>query len=458
MCSKGRRQPHVFFVLYGVSDSSWEGMSGLSPSGCLSAAALPAWPRWSRAVLWNQSSNMMLWSQLERQLWLWAEPSHSVRLGSLSAPRPSSLGCSSSAQHRAAQHYLLICRCGFFWDTVLATDFREFSRWMFQTSCTVSKSALSVKIHRHLLCLCWTVSLLHSSLQCNQKFWFQDKCHFWRNCGMEIPSCLCFHSSLMQNVYLLVSYYLQLCFASFYIPAWKYLRAHVTCIHMIGAKNWTCCWQAAHCHPNHQPPTPRPHPSSIIPPSALLFLGPRARLWPVDECYILAVSARVCWGLACGGSAVSGPVCQLLVPLPPGSQCWLGCSQWHKHTMTDSLWPENERITLRIGIFIEVPMKRRLFQTFKCSGVVFLNKPQKLWQMVYCISQYFISGTFNCHFQTSKEWLLSHSFACSHFYLPVRRIFSKCHGRYLHSELLYHHICAPKCDLVFESQYLIHGH
>lgn len=246
MCSKGRRQPHVFFVLSGVSDSSWEGMSGLSPSGCLSAAALPAWPRWSRAVLWNQSSNMMLWSQLERQLWLWAEPSHSVRLGSLSAPRPSSLGCSSSAQHRAAQHYLLICRCGFFWDTVLATDFREFSRWMFQTSCTVSKSALSVKIHRHLLCLCWTVSLLHSSLQCNQKFWFQDKCHFWRNCGMEIPSCLCFHSSLMQNVYLLVSYYLQLCFTSFYIPAWKYLRAHVTCIHTIGAKNWTCCWQAAH--------------------------------------------------------------------------------------------------------------------------------------------------------------------------------------------------------------------
>lgn len=153
------------------------------------------------------------------------------------------------------------------------------------------------------------------------------------------------------------------------------------------------------------PPKPPAPPSSLstIPPSTLLFLGPSARLWPVDECYILAVSARVCWGLACGGSAASGPVCQLLVPLPPGSQCWLGCSQWHKHAMTDSLWPENERIALRIGIFIAVPMKRRLFQTFKCSGVVFLNKPQKLWQMVYCINRYFISGTFNCHFQTSEE-------------------------------------------------------
>lgn len=246
MCSRGRRQPHVFPVLYGVTDSSWEGMSRRSPSGCLSAATLQAWPRWSGAVLWNRSSNMMLWSQLERQLWLRAEPSRSVRLGSPSAPQPSSLRCSSAAQHRAARHYLLICRCGFFWGASLATDSREFSRWMFQMSCAVSKSALSVKIHRHLLCLCWRVSLLHSSLQCNQKFWFQDKCHFWSVCGMEIPSCLCFHSSLMQNVYLLVSYYLQPCFASFYIPAWKYLCVHVTCPHVIGAKNWTRRWQAAH--------------------------------------------------------------------------------------------------------------------------------------------------------------------------------------------------------------------
>lgn len=83
------------------------------------------------------------------------------------------------------------------------------------------------------------------------------------------------------------------------------------------------------------PKPPAPNPTTLLLP-ALLFLGPSARLWPVDECYILAVSARVCWGLACGGSAVSGPVCQLLVPLPPASQCWLGCSQWHKHTVTDS--------------------------------------------------------------------------------------------------------------------------
>lgn len=140
MCSRGRRQPHVFPVLYGVTDSSWEGMSRRSPSGCLSAATLQAWPRWSGAVLWNRSSNMMLWSQLERQLWLGAEPSRSVRLGSPSAPQPSSLRCSSAAQHRAAQQYLLICRCGFFWGASLATDSRNFLDECFK--CLV----LSVKV------------------------------------------------------------------------------------------------------------------------------------------------------------------------------------------------------------------------------------------------------------------------------------------------------------------------
>lgn len=150
--------------------------------------------------------------------------------------------------HSTEQHRIIywFADVGFSEALGLATDFRECSRWMFQMSGAVSKSALSVKIHRHLLCLCWIVSVLHSSLQRNQKFWFQDKCHFWSICGMEIPSGLCFHSSLMQNAYLLVSYYLQLCFASFYVPAWKYLCAHVTCPHVIGAKNWTCCWQVAH--------------------------------------------------------------------------------------------------------------------------------------------------------------------------------------------------------------------
>lgn len=32
----------------------------------------------------------------------------------------------------------------------------------------------------------------------------------------------------------------------FYIPAWKYLCVHVTCLHVIGAQIWPCCWQAAH--------------------------------------------------------------------------------------------------------------------------------------------------------------------------------------------------------------------
>lgn len=69
----------------------------------------------------------------------------------------------------------------------------------------------------------------------------------------------------------------------------------------------------------------RPPPQfSIISRAALSLLSmlsfswaPESGLWPVDECYILAVSTGVSWGLACGGSAVSGPVCQLLVRLPP---------------------------------------------------------------------------------------------------------------------------------------------
>lgn len=91
-----------------------------------------------------------------------------------------------------------------------------------------------------------------------------------------------------------------------------------------------------------QTTSPPPPPIISRPTHSLLSLlsfswAPVPGLWPVDECYILAVSTGVSWGLACGGSAVSGPVCQLLVPLPPAPQCWLGCSQWHKHTVTDSL-------------------------------------------------------------------------------------------------------------------------
>ncbi|KAK1893373.1 DEAD-box ATP-dependent RNA helicase 52B [Dissostichus eleginoides] len=77
--------------------------------------------------------------------------------------------------------------------------------------------------------------------------------------------------------------------------------------------------ESSACHPNHRPP-----PLSIISRPAFSLLSvlsfswaPELGLWPVDECYILAVSTGVSWGLACGGSAVSGPVCQLLVLLPP---------------------------------------------------------------------------------------------------------------------------------------------
>lgn len=120
------------------------------------------------------------------------------------------------------------------------------------------------------------------------------------------------------------------------------------------AKHWTCCWQATVCGFSSwsccsggrewcvPPKPPAPPPIISRPTHSLLSLlsfswAPVPGLWPVDECYILAVSTGVSWGLACGGSAVSGPVCQLLVPLPPAPQCWLGCSQWHKHTVTDSL-------------------------------------------------------------------------------------------------------------------------
>lgn len=130
------------------------------------------------------------------------------------------------------------------------------------------------------------------------------------------------------------------------IPVWKCLHVcSCTCAShawvCLSANHRTCCWQAIHsldspfwscssggaksgaCHPNHQLLTTPPQ-FSIISRAALSLLSklsfswaPESGLWPVDECYILAVSTGVSWGLACGGSAVSGPVCQLLVRLPP---------------------------------------------------------------------------------------------------------------------------------------------
>lgn len=122
-----------------------------------------------------------------------------------------------------------------------------------------------------------------------------------------------------------------------------------------GFSSWSCCSGGRERCVPPKPPAPPPPIFISRPTHSLLSLlsfswAPAPGLWPVDECYILAVSTGVSWGLACGGSAVSGPVCQLLVPLPPAPQCWLGCSQWHKHTVTDSLawkWkdhPQNRHI------------------------------------------------------------------------------------------------------------------
>lgn len=159
------------------------------------------------------------------------------------------------------------------------------------------------------------------------------------------------------------------------------------------------------------PKPPASHPPPLVRQAAhsLLFLlsfsrAPEPRLWPVDECYILAVSTGVSWGLACGGSAVSGPVCQLLVPLPPTHQrrlqpvdhtCAASSCDW----LRSLAWkwkdrPQNRHIHNHANV-------KGLFKTFKCSGVVFLNRPWKLWQMVYYFSQYFISGTFSCCLLTS---------------------------------------------------------
>lgn len=205
---------------------------------------------------------------------------------------------------------------------------------------------------------------------------------------------------LSWNMFISVSYKLELCMCFFFLfsvnmLAWVWsaptgvavvsqalemlLAGYTVC----GFCSWSCCSKSGACYPNHQPPPPH----QLTPGFLLSFSwAPVPGLWPVDECYILAVSTGVSWGLVCGGSSVSGSVCQLLVPLPPAPQCWLGCSQWHKHTVTDSVSFENESIALRIGIFIAVPMKRGLFKALKCSGVVFLNRPQNLWQIVYSIS------------------------------------------------------------------------
>lgn len=92
-----------------------------------------------------------------------------------------------------------------------------------------------------------------------------------------------------------------------------------------GFSSWSrCSGGRKRCVPPKPPVSPHLSIISRAAHSLLSLLSfpwaPEPELWPVDECYILAVSTGVSWGLACGGSAVSGPVCQLLVPLPPAPQ------------------------------------------------------------------------------------------------------------------------------------------
>lgn len=171
----------------------------------------------------------------------------------------------------------------------------------------------------------------------------------------NVSSCLCFCSFSVLPVYLVVSDRFQLCRAFnraflcesvrvclcgrvFVCAACPLARAPWACrsakaLDMLLAGNAVCgfcfwSWCSGgrkRCVPPKPPATRPPSLSSAEQPLSLLSLlsfswAPESGLWPVDECYILAVSTGVSWGLACGGSAVSGPVCQLLVPLPPTPQ------------------------------------------------------------------------------------------------------------------------------------------
>lgn len=106
---------------------------------------------------------------------------------------------------------------------------------------------------------------------------------------------------------------------------------------------------------------PKPQPPSISSKLVLSLLS-LPGLWPVDECYILAFSTGVSWGFACGGGVVSGPVCQLLVPLPLTPLHGQSAVAQHTHPPgrpSDSdFLHENERIALRIDIFMAMPVKR----------------------------------------------------------------------------------------------------
>lgn len=132
-----------------------------------------------------------------------------------------------------------------------------------------------------------------------------------------------------------------------------------------GFSSWSCCSGGRkRCMPPKPPATPppssaeRPAPCSPCSP----FPGPQSLgcgLWMSATSWL---SAK---GLAGDWPVVEVQYQALSVSssfhfLPPINA---GYSQWHTHTacraVTDShLWLENERITLRIGIFIAMPTKR----------------------------------------------------------------------------------------------------
>lgn len=136
-----------------------------------------------------------------------------------------------------------------------------------------------------------------------------------------------------------------------------------------GFSSWSCCSGGRkRCVPPKPPATLRPPP----PPSSAKRLAPCSPCSPFPGPQSLGCGlwmSATSW-LSAEGLAGDWPVVEVQYQalsvnssfhfLPPVSAAY---SQWHKHTpcraVTDShLWLENERIALRIGIFITMPMKR----------------------------------------------------------------------------------------------------
>lgn len=206
-------------------------------------------------------------------------------------------------------------------------------------------------------------------------------------CGMCVFMCFC--SFLMQNVYLLASYRFQLCFKlCLCIPVSVCLHVCVCSLptwmcsgsvtwpstgHSVGRRHslWILLlvvlfWRQKAVRATQTTSRPPPPPSSaerLAPWSPCSpFPGPQSLgcgLWMSVTSWLSAKGLAGDWPVVeVQYQALS--VSSSFYFLPPISA---GYSQWHKHTpcraVTDSdLWLENERIALRIGIFITMPMKR----------------------------------------------------------------------------------------------------